>query len=446
MEKPPGLSSRLNHSNRRGTYPMQKGPGSAVAEWRNHWPLVAATTFGMSLAALLTSAFGVMLGPIEDELGWTRAQITSGPAVVSFMGIFLATPAGYIIDRIGARRVGILVVLISCASMVSMSFVGNQLWQWWAAWALFGISGAFTSTVWLAPVSTIFNAGRGMAIAITFSGTGISMTLVPGIAEYFVQNHDWRTGFLGLAAIWFAITMPLVLAFVPKPGPDLYSDLSADETTSHTRSSIGLTPREGFASPTFYLLFFASLVSTVTGVALVLNLVPVLTFTGLTRLDAVAIAGSMGIASIAGRIVGGLLMDRYDVRRLAVIASLISLAFPVSLLVMPGVLWAAAPGVIAYGLTAGMKMNAIVYLTSTHLGLRSFGLFFGTISITTTVAMGIGPLIANHIYDISQSYTPVILVAIPGFLAAAVLFALLGPEPEFTAQRGAASGHGSETK
>ena len=413
----------------------------AAAEWRSHWPLVATTAVAMSLAALSTAIFGVMLGPIEAELGWTRAQISTGPAMVSIMGLLLAAPAGFLIDRIGARKVGIMVVLISCTAIAAMSLVGNQLWHWWAAWGLFAISGAFTSTVWLAPVSTTFNAGRGMAIALTISGTGISMALAPSIAEYFVQHHSWRLGFVGLAAIWFAITMPLVLAFVPphnRPRTQESQATTANATTTDATSPApaqelrGLTPRQGFGSPTFYLLFFASLVSTITGVALVLNLVPVLTFTGLSRVDAVAIVGSMGIASITGRIIGGWLMDRYDVRKLAVYASFISLAFPVVLLAFPGVTWIAMAGVIAYGLTGGMKMNAIVYLVGTHLGLRSFGLFFGTISITTTVATGTGPLIANYIYDLSQSYAPVIWAAIPGFLLSAALFALLGPAPDFS--------------
>jgi len=402
---------------------------SSLAEWRRHWPLVAATTVGMSLAALLTSVFGVMLAPLEAEFGWSRAEISTGPAVVSIMGLFLATPAGFLIDRLGARRCGLFVVVISCISIAAMSTIGDSLWHWWACWALFGISGAFTSTVWLMPVSTIFQAGRGMAIALTISGTGISMAIAPGIAEYFVQNHGWRTGFLALAGIWFVLTLPLIFAFVPKLAAP------AGDTPAETPGPpphAGLTPREGFASKTFYILFLASLVSAMTGVAIVLNLVPVLTFTGLTRANAVAIAGSMGVASIIGRIVGGLLMDRYDVRRLAIGASLISLLFPAMLLFQPGTLWAAYLGVIAYGLTGGMKMNAIVYLTSTHLGSRSFGLFYGTISITTTMAMGIGPLIANSIYDQTQSYTPVLWAALPGFLLAGLLFAALGPQPDFS--------------
>lgn len=412
--------------------------GSALGEWRRYWPLVAATTMGMSLAALLSAVFGVMLAPMEAELGWTRAQISSGPAVVSIMGLFLATPAGYLIDKWGSRTCGIITVVCSFLAIASMSLIGDQLWHWWACWAIFGISGSFTSTVWMAPISTIFHAGRGMAIAITISGTGISMALAPGIAEYFVENHGWRSGFLALAVMWCAVVTPLVLLFVPKLPGQHSEDHALDEAAPSQAPLVGLTPREGFASANLYILFCASLVAAMTGVALILNLVPVLTFTGLTRVEAVSIAGSMGIASIAGRLVGGMLMDRYDVQRLAIIASLVSLGLPLSLLLAPGVFWASMAGVIAYGLTGGMKMNAIVYLTSTHLGARSFGLFYGVISITTTLAQGIGPLVANHIYDTTKSYNPVIWATVPGFLGAALLFTMLRPKPDFAARAAAA--------
>ena len=94
--------------------------------------------------------------------------------------------------------------------------------------------------------------------------------LAPGIAEYFVQNHGWRSGFLALAAIWLVMTMPLVLAFVPRRTP---AADAMDEAGAPDIQGVGLTPREGFASPTLYILFFASLVSAMTGVALILNLV-----------------------------------------------------------------------------------------------------------------------------------------------------------------------------
>lgn len=46
-----------------------RGLGSAKAEWGKYWPVVAATAMGMSLAALLSSIFGVMLVPLQNEFG-----------------------------------------------------------------------------------------------------------------------------------------------------------------------------------------------------------------------------------------------------------------------------------------------------------------------------------------------------------------------------------------
>jgi predicted MFS family arabinose efflux permease len=398
--------------------------GSAASEWRRHWPLVAASAMGMSLAALLSAIFGVMLEPLQQEFGWSRAEISSGPAIVSMIGLFFATPAGYLIDRYGARRCGVVVVLISCSSIALMGAIGPELWHWWVAWSLFGIAGAFTSTVWMAPVSTIFVAGRGLAIALTVSGTGISMALAPGIAEYFVQNQGWRTGFIALAVLWLVITLPLVLAFVPRRAAASSSNLG----DSHEKPLTGLTPRQGFTSPTLYVLFFASLLSGLTGIAIILNLVPILTSTGLERSEAIAIIGTMGLVSIVGRIAGGILMDRFDARSIAIVASLVPIGLPLALLLFPGSATAAFIGVIAYGATGGVKMNAIVYLISVRLGARSFGLFYSVISITLSVAQGIGPLIANLIYDLSGSYTPVLLAAIPAFATSALLFVALGRE------------------
>ena len=52
--------------------------------------------------------------------------------------------------------------------------------------------------------------------------------------------------------------------------------------------------------------------------------------------------------------------------------------------------------------------------------------------------LAIGPLIANYIYDMTQSYTPVIWAAIPGYLIAALLFAALRPAQELTRRAGTA--------
>jgi MFS family permease len=406
---------------------------TAREEWRRHWPLVAATTAAMSLAALPSFMLGTMIAPIEQEFGWTRAQITSGPALVSMMGLLFAILAGYVIDRLGARRVGIAVVLISSAGIALISAMENSLWQWWLTWGLIGLAATATSTVWVAPVSATFSRARGLALAITISGTGISSALAPPMAQYFVENHGWRTGYLAMAAIWAAVVLPLVVAFVPKIRAPEAAAPGPAETSVASAPAAGLTIAEGFRTPAFYLLFLAALFSSFAGVALIINMVPVLVDNGITRADAVLVAGSMGLASIVGRMGGGWLIDHFDVRSVAIWASLLSLAFPIGLLVMPGTVWAAYAAVILYGFTGGTKMNAVIYLTTTYLGTRSFGTFYGAISITSSIASGIAPMLASYIFDVTRSYDMVIWAIVPSFLVTALMFVMLGKPPVIAA-------------
>jgi len=385
---------------------------------------------------MLSSVFGVMLEPIEAELGWSRAQISSGPFVVSIMGLFLAAPAGHLIDRWGSRLTGLIVIACTFVAILGMAAAGKQLWHWWAAWSIFGIAGAFTSTVWMAPVSTLFDRGRGMAIAATIAGASISAIAAPPIAEWFVQHYGWRTAFVAMAAIWCGLTLPLVLSFVPGP-PKGQPAISADAVDTPvdlpaSGSTGGYGPREGLTSRTFWLLFAASMISGVAGLALLLNLVPVLTYTGISRPDAIMMASAMGISGLVGRLVAGWLMDNYDIRWLAVFGSLFSIVFPLTLLVAPGVVWITLAALIFHALVGGLRASAVIYMTSAYLGGRSFGLFYGAITTTTTVAQGLGPLIANYIYDQTQSYQPAIWAMLPGYLITALCFFALGPKPDFS--------------
>lgn len=386
----------------------------------------------MALAGMLSSVFGVMLEPMSQDLGWSRAEISTGPFVVSIMGLFLATPAGHLIDRWGSKLTGVIVIACTFAAVMGMAMVGKQLWHWWAAWFFFGIAGGFTSTVWMAPVSTLFDKGRGMAIAVTMCGASVSGILSPPITEWVLQHHGWRVAFVVLGLFWCGLTLPLVLAFVPGRlrEPETAPDPSDD--ADDVPAAWGMGPREGLTSRPFWLMFTASGISGITSLALILNLVPVLTYTGISRTDAIMIASVMGMAGLVGRLVSGVLMDMFDIRKLAIIGSLLSIALPLSLIVAPGVVWVAMVSLIFHSLVGGLRMSAVIYMTSTYLGARSFGLFYGAITTTITVAQGLGPLIANYIYDQTQSYLPTIWAAVPGFLIAALCFWALGPKPDFS--------------
>lgn len=408
-------------------------PASAAAEWRAHWTVVLAAAAGVSLSAVSVSSLGVMMEPLEQEFGWSRTQISLGTSLVSFIAVFLATAVGLAIDRLGARFVGIVAATLMCAGVALMSAVAGELWQWWCLWMIVGLSAAAMPTVWLTPVSSLFQSGRGLAVAITLSGSGISTSLVPIIANQLLAEYGWRGAYIGLGAIWAAVVLPLVLLFFRGAGRPRSAG-TAQAAAQPATALPGLTAREGFASPKFYKLALAAFLSMSAGVALILNLVPVLRYTGLTPATAAAVAGIIGVATITGRIIGGWLMDRISAGTIAALASVGAITLPALLLLLPGSPIAAGIGVGIYGLLGGAKVPAVAYLASRHFGARAFGTLYGAINTAIALGVGLGPLLANYVYDVTKSYTPVMWTAVP-FLAVAALFYLsLGPYPDFTKQ------------
>jgi predicted MFS family arabinose efflux permease len=167
---------------------------------------------------------------------------------------------------------------------------------------------------------------------------------------------------------------------------------------------------------------------------LILNLVPVLRYTGLTPATAAAVAGIIGVATITGRIIGGWLMDRMSAGTIAALASVGAITLPALLLLLPGSPIAAGIGVGIYGLLGGAKVPAVAYLASRHFGARAFGTLYGAINTAIALGVGLGPLLANYVYDVTKSYTPVMWTAVPFLAVAAMFYLSLGPYPDFTKQ------------
>jgi MFS family permease len=412
--------------------------GSARQEWKRHWPLVLAGTSGMSLASLSTSSFGVMLVPLEQALGWSRSQISLGPLVLTVTVILVGTLMGYAVDKLGSRIVALFCAVLLCGAIAAMSLLtANPLW-WLLIWVVIGIASAAMPTVSVTPVSKGFFAGRGLALAAVFSGSGISAFLVPNVANWLVEHYQWRNAYLGLAALWAAIVIPIFLLFLrdPKIAP-----VAADPAIEAAAATVlpGMSAGEGFRSLAFYKLFFANMLTVVASVGLILNMVPVLRSTGISAGTAAWIYGFSGIATIVGRVFAGWLMDRFNASMVVGLCVIGLVALPGLLLLVPGSVPLAMAAVIAAGLLGGSTTPANAYLAGKHFGPRNFGTFYSTINVASSIGVGLGPLIANLVYDQTKSYELVMWGSIPALVLAGLLYLWLGQYPDFDRQAEAAA-------
>ena len=99
---------------------------SQFREFRYGWPVVLASTFGISLgmSPLPFYTIGVFAQPLAEEFGWGIDQIMLGLVPFCVVTVISAPMAGYLSDRYGVGKVALISMLTFAMGM--MLFLLNQ--------------------------------------------------------------------------------------------------------------------------------------------------------------------------------------------------------------------------------------------------------------------------------------------------------------------------------
>jgi MFS family permease len=382
--------------------------GSAREEWRLHWTVVLAACSGAAMSAISSYSTSLFFEPLEQEYGWSRVEITSVHLFGAAGAILLGPIVGHAIDRLGARRVGIAAIFALCTAFSMLGLTGPSIWTWRALWVLLAlVSVLFQPMVWSSAVASFFSAGRGFALAVTLCGTSICSVITPPLTVYLIDQFGWRLAFPALVGCWAVVVLPLVLLF--------FTSAKDKERNSASGSQMP------HAHPSFLAIVVVSVA---------LTIVPILSSSGIARGTAAGIASLLGLASIAGRMTIGLLLDRFSGRHIAAVAVCMPVIGSLVLLAVPGSVPAAAVAVVIFGLALGAELDILAYLTSRYFKVASFGMLFATIGGFVALAGAIGPVLLNAVYDATRSYELALWGVVPVCLLSATLFLLLGPYPE----------------
>jgi predicted MFS family arabinose efflux permease len=400
---------------------------AGLAEWRANWPLVLAATAGMSITGVHLYSLGALMVPIAEETGWSRTQITLGQTFSSMLSSLLAPVCGVLVDRYGPRRIAIPGTIIFCLGLMAFATIGNSLFHWYAMWGVIslGLIG-LKPNVWTGAVSVKFDASRALAFAVVISGVSLSAAFVPTIGTALAGRFGWRGAYVELGILWSLLLVPLIFVFpkarVPKRG----------ERAEAKAPYPGLTVRQGLTSPAFVKLTVTGFLFTLGLFGLTFHFIPLLRDRGIDAPAAAGIAGLIGIFSIVGRLITGVLLDRYHGATIGGIALLLPI-IPVVLLltvhgrVVPLLMFFA----ILVGLSVGSEMDLLAYLSTKHFGLRCYGTLFGFVISVLAAATALGPLIVSAVRDSMGNYDPALWAMIPIFVLSAILIATTGRYPAF---------------
>jgi len=356
------------------------------------------------------------------DLGWTRAQVTSGNALSKvIVGPVFGFAAGWIVDRFGPRRLMLAGIVMAGAALVGLGSV-TTLGFFYACYMLNALGnvcgGPLPNQVLLA---RWFDRNRGKAMGFAYLGIGIGGTLVPLIATALITEFGWRIALRVLGVLMVAIAFPV--AWFVKDSPEEVAEGGAKAPTqdSGTVPELGTVPRDSkggqspsdrgrsplsaaLRSPAFYLLLVGSMCSIAAVGGTVQNLKLFLSIDlKLSQYEVARIASLVLFSSLAGRIMMGYLADKWSRKHVMIlIYAIVAAAIP--LLFFADRPWARPLFAVLFGIGLGGDYMIIPLMAADLFGTLTLGRLMGIVTTADGVAEATAPMLVAAIRDSSGSY------------------------------------------
>lgn len=393
--------------------------------------VLAACLVGVAFGAspIPYNVLPVVLGPINDEFGWGRFEILLGLTIFGVLASFLAPVLGSMADRYGVRRVAIWSLLAFGLVFASFALVPGNLGAWWGMWALLGLVGiGSTPVVFSRAVNLWFVKNRGLALGIMLLGTSLAGFIVPQIARRVVEGAGWREVFPVMAALPLLLAIPLALLWLREPKPE---EKPAGITDAAGRV-VGVTAATAVRDRRFWILWVSIAAIAFAYGGAHINMVQILAQHGVALADAANVMSIVALGIMSGRIITGLLLDRFWAPAVA-FPVLLMPAFAAFLLMGTGTAFVplAFAGFLL-GFAAGAESDLIAFLAGRYFGMVQFGRIYGLLYLPFGLFSALSPAIWGLVRDRTGSYDPILMVAMGLFVFGGSLLLLMGRYPVLT--------------
>jgi predicted MFS family arabinose efflux permease len=287
------------------------------------WIVFAVTFVALIVAAGVRSVPSILIVPLENEFGWSRATVSSAVSINLLMYGLIGPFAAALMNRFGVRRVMISAFVFIAVGVSATAFM-RQPWQLQLLWG-FGVgtgAGMVALVMGATVVNRWFHHHRGLLIGILTASTATGQLLFLPLLAKLVEGHGWRTATWCVTVAAIAL-VPLAIFFV-KDDPARLGlrpfGLPDDEVLSAPVQCNPLTDALsglllGLRSRDFYMLAGSFFICGATTSGLVgTHLVPACIDHGIPEVQAAGLLAMMGVFDLIGTTASGWLSDRFNNR------------------------------------------------------------------------------------------------------------------------------------
>ena len=181
------------------------------------WVIAAVSFLTLITAAGFRSTIGVLIVPLQDEFGWSRATISAAVAInLILYGLGGPFAAGFY-NRFGIRRV----IVIALATIALSSLLTTQVEAAWQLDLLLGAAnglatGAIGVTLAAVVANRWFVARRGLVVGMLTASNATGQLVFLPLLGWIVAAQGWRSAMLTISFVALGVLAPARRAAVAR--------------------------------------------------------------------------------------------------------------------------------------------------------------------------------------------------------------------------------------
>lgn len=377
---------------------------------RSWWVFIGCCVLSLVGFGLIVNTPGLYFTVLGETLGVSRAQIALATSIMAVTSALTMLVAGKIMKLVDSR------VLISvCIAAVALLFFAqsffNAVWQFYVSFALVGV--LYVIPVLLAPsvlLANWFEAKLGMVMGVALGLSGIGGMIFNPVVSAFITGLGWRNSYRLTALILVVCILPFsLLAFKFRPdeskGEHAYGHVASAQADDVADGEVpGLTAKQAYHTPTFYLLIaVVVLLQIVAGVVQHISGHEVAQ--GLTLEQGALVVSGIMLGAAIGKATIGILLDYLKPELAVIIYSAVGLAGWALMAVAKTPTPAVAAGFMA-GVGQGVVLVALPWIIRKAFGPRDYSDILSIISMFGSFASAIAVTAHGAVFDMTGSYVP----------------------------------------
>ncbi len=363
------------------------------------WVIIACGALMTCVGIGAMFSLAVYLEPMSADTGWSRTGISSAMTLDFLIMGAAGFGWGALSDRIGPRWVVMAGAVLLGLGLVLASGTTTLVQFQLTYGVVVGLaSGAFFAPM-IAAATGWFAHNRSLAVSLVSAGMGVAPMTISPFARYLISAYDWRTAMMMIGIVAWALLIPAALLVRRAPTAPVAA-------TGPALGAAGpsLTVGEALRSPQFVVLAATFFLCCAAHSGPIFHMVSYAIGCGIRPLAAVSIYSVEGLAGLGGRILLGLLADRFGAKRV-LIAGLLVQSAAIACYLFVNRLEQFYTLALVFGTAYGGIMPLYAVLARESFGQSIMGTLFGALTMVSAIGMAFGPWAGGRIFDASNSYT-----------------------------------------